>query len=124
MGEPLMPQVAIRIDMPPKGIEVSGEGTSPTDEQMKEEQDARQELLDLIGPYVTSLLERSPHRAGNVTRVELLGASTWSQLNHYLLMVSVDIGEPHFDLESILPAGAEVSVIGSYAPLQEWPASA
>jgi|1186.fasta_scaffold953102_2 hypothetical protein len=116
-----MPTVAIRIDMPPKGIEVNGDGSSPSDEQMAEEQAARQEFIDLITPQLESLPGRPSRRAGNVSNVQLLGANTWSELNHYLLLVSVDIGNPGVDLESVLPDGAKVEVIGSYGDLAEWP---
>jgi hypothetical protein len=117
-----MPTVAIRIDMPPKGVlEETGEGSSPTEEQMNEEQEVRQAFLDAVVPLLASLPERPPRRQGNVERVELLGTDVWSKLNHYLVLVTVDIGDPGIDLTSVLPAGAEVSLVGSYAPLQSWP---
>jgi hypothetical protein len=118
--EPLVPTVVIRIDMPPRGIEVTGEGSSPTDEEMDEEKQARQEFIDAIAPTLASLPERPARRAGNVRSVELLGGNVWSELNRYLLLVEVDIGDPGIDLTSLVPAGGEVSVIGSYAPLQRW----
>ncbi|MEA2450661.1 MAG: hypothetical protein QOG63_2593 [Thermoleophilaceae bacterium] len=116
-----MPTYAIRIDMPPKGIEATGEGSSPTDAEMAGEQEARQEFMDLVSPELASLMDKPPRRSGNVSHVQLLGADTWSNLNHYLLLVQTDIGPPSLALESVLPAGAEVSEIGAYAPLQEWP---
>jgi len=117
-----MPTVVIRIEMPPKGaLEVTGQGVNPTDEQMAEERQARQEFLDAITQPLASLPGRPPRRAGNVSRVELLGANVWSELNHYLLLLTVDIGDPHVDWASILPPGAKVATIGSYAPLHEWP---
>jgi hypothetical protein len=119
-----MPVVAIRVDMPPTGIEVTGEGSSPTDDQMAEEQAARQEFIDVVEPQLASLPERPSRRSGNVSRVQLLGANTWSDLNHYLLLVSVDIGDPGVELESVLPPEAEVTVIGSYGDLKEWPEAA
>ena len=88
---------------------------------MQEEQEVRQEFLDAVEPLLAALPERPPMRQGNVERVELLGANVWSQLNHYLLLVTVDIGDPRIDLASVLPAGADVSVAGSYAPLESWP---
>jgi hypothetical protein len=115
-----MPIVPIRIDVPPTGIEVTGDGTSPTDEEMAEEKAARQEFLDRVSPTLASLPSRPPRRAGNVSRVELLGTDVWSKMNHYLLLVSVDIGEPDIDLASLLPPGSDFSVIGSYAPLESW----
>jgi hypothetical protein len=116
-----MPTVVIKIDTPPTGIEATGQGSSPTDEQMQEETAARQAFIDRVSPELAALLTRPPRRAGNVARVELLGTDVWSELNHYLLLVEVDIGEPDIDLGSLLPPGSESSVIGSYASLQTWP---
>jgi hypothetical protein len=116
-----MPTVVIRIDMPSKGVlEVTGEGSAPTDDQMAEERRARQEFLDAVSPTLASLVGKPPKRTGNVSHVELLGANVWSQLNHYLVLVSVDSGEPDIDWSALLPPGAEVTTIGSYAPLQRW----
>ena len=120
-----MATVAIRIDMPPKGVlEVTGQGSSPTDAQMKEEQQARQEFLDAVTTALASLPGKPSRRSGNVSRVELLGGSVWSKLNHYLLLLTVDMGEPDIDWASILPRGAKVSTVGSYSPLHEWPGDA
>ena len=116
-----MTTIVIRIDMPPKGIEITGDGAAPTDDQMREEEKARQEFLNFVGPKLASLPGRPPRRQGNVERVELLGGDVWSQLNHYLLLVSFDIGDPHIDWASLVPPGGEVTVIGSYAPLRHWP---
>src|SRR5262245_11950022 len=115
-----MPTIVIRIDMPPKGIEVTGEGSAPTDDQMREEKQARQAFLDFVVPKLASLPERPVRRGGNVFRVELLGEHVWSQHNHYLLLVSFDIGHPGIDWASLVPPGGEVTVIGSYDPLQQW----
>ena len=116
-----MPIVPIRIDVPPTGIEVTGDGTSPSDEEMAEELAARQEFLDRVSPTLASLPSRPARRAGNVSRVELLGTDVWSKMNHYLLLVSVDIGDPDIDLASLLAPGSDFSVIGSYASLESWP---
>ncbi len=116
-----MTTVVIRIDMPPKGIEATGDGSSPTDEEMEEEQKYRQEFMDHIEPKLASLPDMPPARAGNVSRVELLGGNVWSELNHYLLLMTVDIGGPRVDLSTLVPPGGEVSVIGSYSSLKEWP---
>ena len=119
-----MPTVVIKIDAPPTGIEVTGDGTSPTDEQMKEEMDARQAFIDRISSELAALPTRPPHRAGNVSRVELLGTGIWSEMNHYLLLVDVDIGDPRIDLATLLPEGSESAIIGAYSPLETWPAEA
>jgi hypothetical protein len=115
--------VAISIDLPPSGeLETSGDGTAPTEAQMTEESQARQKFLDLVSPYLESLPQRPPHRQGNVSRVELLGREVWSQLNHYLLLVTVDIGDPRMDeLSALLPAGSQFTIVGSFGFVQEWP---
>ena len=115
-----MPTAVIRIDMPPKGVlETTGQGSAPTDEQMAEEQRARQAFLDAVTPALAALPGRPPKRAGNVSQVQLLGADVWSRLNHYLVIVTVDIGDPNIDWSAFLPHGAR-SGRGSYAPLLEW----
>jgi hypothetical protein len=119
-----MATLAISIDLPPVGeLEISGDGSSPTDAQMAEETQVRQKFLDLVAPYFESLPKRPPHAQGNVSRVELLGRGVWSQLNHYLLLVTVDIGETGIDkeLSAKLPAGSKVSVVGTFDSLQTWP---
>jgi hypothetical protein len=119
-----MATLAISIDLPPTGeLETSGDGTSPTDAQMAEEMHARQNYLDIVQPYFESLPKRPPRRAGNVSRVELLGRGVWSKLNHYLLLVTVDIGEAGIDqdLSAMLPRGSRVSVVGDFESLQAWP---
>ena len=69
-----MATLAISIVLPPTGeLETTGDGTSPTQDQMDEEMKARRDFVDIVSPYLKSLPERSPHRSGNVSRVELLG---------------------------------------------------
>ena len=86
-----MATLTISIVLPPTGeLEKTGDGTSPTQAQMDEEMKARDGFTDIVSPYLKSLPERPPHRAGNVSRVELLGRDVWSELNHYLLLVTVD----------------------------------
>jgi hypothetical protein len=121
-----MHTLAISIDMPPQGdLETSGNGSELTDGQMAEELAARQDFLDRITPFLQALPGRPLHREGNVSRAELLGASAWSQLNHYLLILAVDIGgaEIGTQLARLLPAGAQVSVRGEFESLQVWPAA-
>ena len=118
-----MATMAISIDLPPVGeLETSGNGSSPTAAQMAEEEKARQKFLDAVSPYLASVPKRPSHRQGNVSKVELLGTGVWSQLNHYLLLLEVDIGDPRIDQEltALLPKGSKVSVVGSYQPLQTW----
>ena len=116
-----MATVAIRVDMPPRGeLEVSGQGSSPTDEQMKEESQIRQEFVEHASTQLAPLIERPPARAGNVSSIQLMGTDVWSQMNHYLLLVEVDIGDPRIDLDSLAPGG-QAAVIGSYSLLRQWP---
>lgn len=120
-----MATLTISIDLPPTGeLETTGDGTSPTQAQMDEEMKARQDFIDTVSSYLKSLPERSPHRAGNVSRVELLGRDVWSELNHYLLHVTVDSGDPGIEqeLSALLPQGTEISAVGAFNSLQEWPA--
>ena len=119
-----MATLAISIDLPPTGeLETAGNGTSPTQSQMDEETRARQRFVDMVTSYLKSLPRTRPHRAGNVTRVELLGRNVFSQLNHYLLLVTVDIGDPGIEghLSALLPQGTQISVVGEFAPVQAWP---
>ena len=114
----------VRVDMPPKGVlEEGGGGVELTDEEMEEESRYRQEFLDYVSPRLAGLLERPPQRAANAVRVELHGADTWSNLNHYLVMVTVDIGGPGFELKELLPPEAEATIIGDYDLLESWPRS-
>jgi hypothetical protein len=119
-----MHMLAISIDMPPAGeLETAGNGSSLTDAQMAEEMKARQDFLDLVSPFLQALPGRTPHREGNVSRAELLGASTWSRLNHYMLILAVDIGGAEIaqQLCELLPQGAQVSFRGEFESLQVWP---
>jgi hypothetical protein len=121
-----MATLAISVVLPPAGeLETTGDGTSPTQSQMDEEMKARQDFIDTVSPYLKSLPERSPHRAGNISRVELLGRDVWSELNRYLLLVSVDIGDPGVEqeLSALVPQGTQVSGLGDFNSLQEWPES-
>jgi hypothetical protein len=118
-----MATLVISIDLPPVGeLEISGNGSSSTDAQMAEEKQVRQKFLDTVSQYFESLPNRPPHRQGNVSSVELLGQTGWSQLNHYLLLVTFDIGETRIDKElaAMLPAGSKVSVVGAFRSLQAW----
>ena len=119
-----MATLAISLVLPPTGeLETTGDGTSPTQAQMDEEMEARRNFIDTVSPYLKSLPERPPHRAGNVSRVELLGRDVWSQLNRYLLLVTVDIGDPGIEreLSAFLPQGTQVSSLGDFDSLKEWP---
>lgn len=115
-----MATLMLRIDMPPKGVlETSEDPPELTDELMNEEQQIRQEFLDYVSPRLAELPKRPFFRSGNVSRVELLGANEWTNLNHYLVILSVDIGIPR-DLDSILPPHAEMTLIGPYTSLDSW----
>lgn len=117
-----MATMVIRLEQPPKGeLELSGQGSSPTDEQMNEETQIRQDFIDHVSPQLVALLERPVHHSGNVFGIELLGTDVWSQMNHYVLLVTVDIGDPRIDLDELVTSGGETTLIGSYASLQKWP---
>ena len=105
------------IDVPPEG---GTSGQTSADAQVGEE--ARQKFLDSISPYFESLPKRPLRRAGNVSRVELLGRRVWSELNHYLLLVTVDTGGLPIEqeLSAKLPQGSKVSVVGDFEFLQAW----
>lgn len=116
-----MPIAVIRLEAAPTGIEVSGEGTNPSDEQMREEQEARQRFLDFVEPRLADLPNRPAARAGNVSGVELMGASEWSKLNHYLLLLDFDVGRPRLELDELLPPGTTATEVGAYSSLGTWP---
>ena len=118
-----MAELTILVDLPPTGeLETSGGGASPTDAQMAEEMDARQKFLDSISPYLASLTNRPPRRTTNVSEIELLGGSEWSRLNHYLLRVTVDVGDGGIGQELLtkLPPGSKVSVAGPFEAVKTW----
>lgn len=117
-----MPTWTIRVDMPPKGKLEEGDGTGElTDEATEEESRYRQEFLDFVAPRAATLLARPLHRSSNVECIEVHGANTWSNMNHYQVLVSVDIGGLGFEREELLPPEAEVTVIGDYVLLEKWP---
>jgi hypothetical protein len=117
-----MDTVVIRINMPAAGeLQRSEEGSDATQDQMDEEERIQQELIDFVSPQLASLVERSPRRSGNVSRVQLLGTDVWSQMNHFLLLISVDIGDPSIDLHALVPPGGKATRIGSYSELRQWP---
>jgi hypothetical protein len=115
--------MAISIDLPPVGVgdfrrwfitdrRPDGRGGEGTPEIPRRR---------LAVPRISA--KRPPHASGNVSRIELLGASVWSQLNHYLLLIEVDIGDPRIDREltALLPKGSKMSAIGTYESLLTWP---
>jgi hypothetical protein len=115
--------LVVKIDAPPQGeLETSGNGTNPTDDQMAEEQRFRQSFLDGVSAYLESIPQRGFHRSGNVSRVELLAKEIWSEMNHYLLILEVDIGDVDLsELTSHLPEGSKVEVVGgNYDSISEW----
>ncbi|MFC8449072.1 hypothetical protein [Kitasatospora sp. NPDC057223] len=118
-----MTTVVYRIDAPPTGIEVTGDGTDPTEPQMAEETQAREKFLAAVSPYLAALPDRPVHHSGNVSKVELLGVDVWAAMNHYLLLLTVDIGDPRVDFDSFVPAGTEVTLINAFDPLAQWPAA-
>ena len=119
-----MSTLAISIHLPPTGeLEISGNGSSPTEDQMAEEMQARQSFLDIVSPFLETLPNRPSRRSGNISSIELLGGNVWSQLNRYLLLVTIDIGDPEIDREllAMLPVGTKISVVGAYGSMRTWP---
>ncbi|MBP0452943.1 hypothetical protein J5Y04_25850 [Kitasatospora sp. RG8] len=110
-----------RIDAPGTGIELKGDG-NPTPEQIEEEKEARQAFLDAVSPHFKALPERPLHAFGNVSKVELFGEDVVTRMNHYLLVVTVDIGDPRIEFESFVPGGTTVSTVeGDLSPISQWP---
>jgi hypothetical protein len=56
-----------------------------------------------------------------VLGTEIHGADTWSNLNHYLLLVTVDIGGPGFEVADLLPPEAEARIVGDYDLIEKLP---
>ena len=112
-----MGTLAISIQVPPVGeLETSGDGSSPTQAQMDEETAARDRLLKTISPFLDSLPGRPPHRSGNVSAFDLLGGKVWSQLNRYLLLLTVDVADSRVsdELSKLLPQGSKVAILGEF----------
>ena len=61
-----------------------------------------------------------PKRTGNVVFARLLGAEGWGQMNHYVLILGFDLPIP-VDYLSLVPAGAQVTPIGLYSPINLGP---
>jgi hypothetical protein len=114
-----MPTVAIRIDVPPQLMGTAQEGCPPGDAQMTQDMVRQNAFVEAVSGILAALPERPPRRSGNVSDVELLGT-----VDHYLLLVSVDIGNLDLDLSAVLPPGADYSVVGGYDPIESWPSSA
>jgi hypothetical protein len=119
-----MATMVVSIEVPPVGeLETSNQlQVPPTDAQMEEEINARQKFLDIVSPYFASLPNRPLNRLSNVSSVELLGVKEWSRLNHYLVLLTVDLGDPKIQQEVLakLPQGSKVSVEGPFDSMQTW----
>jgi hypothetical protein len=116
-----MGTLAITIETPPVGRLEEGraDASHPSDDEMREEQAARDNVVKSLVEFLETLPHRPPRRQGNVTGFELLGAGTWSKLNNYLLLLTVDIGGGNLagELAAVLPDGSSVAVVGNYASL-------
>ncbi|MFH8386390.1 hypothetical protein ACH4E7_36615 [Kitasatospora sp. NPDC018058] len=110
-----------QIDTPATGIEQSDDVPGPTDEQMAQEEQARQAFLDAVSPHLAALPGAPKHRFGNVSKVEPFGGDTWADMNRYLLVLTVDLGAPPIPFDSFLPPGSTVTEVGVYAPMAQWP---
>ncbi|MFI5823771.1 hypothetical protein ACIA8I_32510 [Streptomyces rishiriensis] len=117
---PLMVTV-FSIVAPPTGTEITGDGSSLTDEEMAQEKEARQAFLDAVSSHLAALPAQLPEHSGDVSKVELLGGGVWSQLNQYLLLVTGD-DDPRIEFDSFMPPGTTVTrVAGDLIPLSKWP---
>jgi hypothetical protein len=110
-----MPVTVFRIEVPP-----AADGSVVGEDQNAARNRAIQEFLDTVRPTFASMLTASPRRAGNVRRVEVLSEND-TDANNFLLLISVDIGRATREWESVLPAGTQVSELGTYEPRQQWP---
>ena len=115
--------LAVTIKTPPVGQleKGSGDGSNPSDDQMREEQAARDNVVSSLLPFLQSLPQRPLRRQGNVMGFELLGTGTWSNLNNYLLLINTDIGGEELvdELATVLPSGSSVSLVGEFESLQK-----
>jgi hypothetical protein len=117
-----MGTLAVSIQVPPAGeLETSGKGSSPTQTQMDEETAARDGFLKTISPFLDSLPGRPPHHSGNVSAFDLLGSKVFSTLNHYLLLLTVDVADGRVtdELSKLLPAGSKVSILGEFESVRK-----
>jgi hypothetical protein len=95
---------AIRIQVPPDG--------NLGDQEVA--------LLKTLGPFLESLAQRPPHRAGNVLAFDLQSATGMRQANSYLLLITVDSAADKplerlaDELPTVLPAGSTASALGEF----------
>lgn len=85
------------------------------------DQDARQQVRDVLIPFLESLPDQPPHRSENVASFDLYGDSA---LRQYLVLLVVDIGDGHVSarlLREALPEGTEVTPLGDFDPLASSP---
>lgn len=77
-------------------------------------------LLTGLKPFLESLPDRPPTRAGNVLAFDLLSAEGIRQANSYLLLITVDnpahkkLEEIAAELATVVPDGTTASVLGEF----------
>ncbi|MDF3339135.1 hypothetical protein P3H80_16990 [Mycolicibacterium septicum] len=89
----------------------------PLDHGLDDQEEA---LLTGLKPFLESLPDRPPTRAGNVLAFDLLSAEGMRQANSYLLLVTVDnpadktLGRLAEEIVTVLPDGSTASVLGEF----------
>lgn len=113
-----MGTMTITINTPPVD-QGSGDRWNLTDEQMRKERAAREEVLRTLVPFLQSLEHRPLRRSGNVSGFELLGSGKWTSFHHYLLLIEIDFLDQRLvdQLAEVLPTGSSVSVVGEFESL-------
>lgn len=116
-----MQTMAITVTTPAVGQLEQGfaGGWNSTEEQRREEEAAREKVLQTLVPFLGSLERRPSRRSGNVSGFELLGTNSWSEFNHYLLLIEIDFTDRGLvdELTTLLPSGSSVALLGEFDTL-------
>ncbi len=120
-----MSTVLLTIQAPPLGeLELSGpQPSDPTQQQMDEEQAARDDLVKTLVAVLKSLQDQTKFaHVGTVAGFDLLGNEALSKLNNYLLLLQISHGDIDRDwvvkeLQKALPERSHVSVSDVFVPL-------
>lgn len=122
-----MDTLVVSIDLPPSGgLEASGGDASSAQAQEDQGTRADYDFIKAVSPYLQSLVDQAPRRAGNVDHVELLSTpGEQTAISHYMLVIAYDMlvaGDAagiEQELSALLPQGARLSV-GGFTFWQEW----
>jgi hypothetical protein len=120
-----MSTVLLTIQAPPVGeLELSGpQPSDPTQQQMDEEQTARDDLVKTLVASLQSLQNQTKFaHVGTVAGFDLLGNESWSKLNNYLLLLQISHGNIDTEwvvkeLQKALPDRSHISVSDVFVPL-------